>query len=196
MPLSYTVGAAVCYWKSCFKLPNLMHGCEGLPMMGVSLVRIPPLTHLLHGIPDGSLGLSWPSWAACSVSWMLLFQRNKLLGWGLANSGACECGEPEQTADHIINTCLLCRPPSEVSLFQVGPETRAWLHNTELNIWTPYTKEAPYHFFTWCKQRLLVFNVIVKQSGSVFITSFNSKRQILFSTLAASPCCVKYLVES
>lgn len=66
-PLSYTVGAAVCYWKNYFKLPNLMHGWEGLPIMRVSLVRIPTLTHLLRGIPDGSLGLSWPSWPACSV---------------------------------------------------------------------------------------------------------------------------------
>lgn len=143
--------------------------------------------------------------------------------WGQA----CECGEAEQTADHIINTCLLCRPPSEVGLFQVGPETRAWLRDTELNVWTRYTREeAPYLFFTWCKQRLLEFNVIIKQSGSVSITSFNSKCQILlirklgdwicstylanlnrarsggwlffilFSTLAASPSCVKYRVES
>ena len=27
--------------------------------------------------------------------------------WGLTNSAACECGEPEQTADHIINSCPL-----------------------------------------------------------------------------------------
>ena len=27
--------------------------------------------------------------------------------WGLADSAACECGEPEQTADHIINSCPL-----------------------------------------------------------------------------------------
>ena len=32
--------------------------------------------------------------------------------WGLADSAACECGEPEQTADHIINSCPLHRPPS------------------------------------------------------------------------------------
>ena len=54
--------------------------------------------------------------------------------WGLADSATCECGEPEQTAEHIINTCLLYKPPSEAGLFQVGPETRAWLHNTKLDI--------------------------------------------------------------
>ena len=32
--------------------------------------------------------------------------------WGLVDSAACECGEPEQTADHIINICPLHRPPS------------------------------------------------------------------------------------
>ena len=54
--------------------------------------------------------------------------------WGLADNAACECGEPEQSAEHIINTCPLYKPPSEACLFKVGPETRAWLHNTELDI--------------------------------------------------------------
>ena len=49
--------------------------------------------------------------------------------WGLADDAACECGEPEQTADHIIN-----RPPSEAGIFEVGPLTRAWLQQTELTI--------------------------------------------------------------
>lgn len=97
------------------------------------------------------------------------------------------------SSDHIINTCLLCRPPSEAGLFQ---ETRAWLHDTKLDIWTRYTREeAPYHFFTWCKQWLLVFNVIVKQSGSVFITSFNSKRQILLICKLGDWICSTYLAN-
>ena len=54
--------------------------------------------------------------------------------WGLTDSAACECGEPEQTADHIITTCPRHRPPSEEGLFQVGPETREWLHDTKLDI--------------------------------------------------------------
>ena len=54
--------------------------------------------------------------------------------WGLSDGAACECGEPEQTAEHIITTCPLYKPPSEAGLFNVGPETRAWLHSTELDI--------------------------------------------------------------
>ena len=54
--------------------------------------------------------------------------------WGLADSAACECGEPEQTADHIINSCPIHRPPSEAGIFEVGPLTRAWLQPTELTI--------------------------------------------------------------
>ena len=54
--------------------------------------------------------------------------------WGLADSAACECGDPEQTAVHIITICPLYRPPSEASLFDLGPEMRAWLHDTELDI--------------------------------------------------------------
>ena len=60
--------------------------------------------------------------------------RASMKKWGLADSAACECGEPEQTADHIINSCPLHRPPSEAGLFEVGPLTRAWLQQTELNI--------------------------------------------------------------
>ena len=55
--------------------------------------------------------------------------------WRLTDSAAFESGEPEQTADHIINSCPLHRPPSEAGLFEVGPLTRAWLQHTELTIW-------------------------------------------------------------
>ena len=54
--------------------------------------------------------------------------------WTLADNAACECGEPEQTADHIINSCPIHRPPSEAGLFDVGPLARAWLQHTELTI--------------------------------------------------------------
>ena len=54
--------------------------------------------------------------------------------WGLADNATCECGEPEQTADHIVNSCPLHRPPSEAGIFEVGPLTRAWLQQTELTI--------------------------------------------------------------
>ena len=54
--------------------------------------------------------------------------------WGLADSYAGECGEQEQTADHIINSCPLHRPPSETSLYEIGSLTRSWLPQTELII--------------------------------------------------------------
>lgn len=54
--------------------------------------------------------------------------------WGLADSAACECGDPEQTADHIINTCPRYRPPSEAGLYDLGPEMLAWLDSTELDV--------------------------------------------------------------
>ena len=54
--------------------------------------------------------------------------------WGLAESAACECGEAEQTAEHIITTCPLYRPPLETGLVQVGPETVSWLCDTVLDI--------------------------------------------------------------
>ena len=54
--------------------------------------------------------------------------------WELADSAACECGKPEQTADHIINSCPLQRPPSEAGVLEVGPLARAWLQQTDLTI--------------------------------------------------------------
>ena len=46
--------------------------------------------------------------------------RSPMKKWGLVDSAACECGEPEQTAAHIINSCPLHRPPPKASLFEVG----------------------------------------------------------------------------
>ena len=60
--------------------------------------------------------------------------KSSLKKWGLSDSAACECGEPEQTAEPIITGCPLYSPPSEAGLFDLGPETRAWLHDTELAI--------------------------------------------------------------
>ena len=46
-----------------------------------------------------------------------------------------ECGEPEQTADPIINSRPLHRPPSEACIFKFWPLNSAWLQHTELTIW-------------------------------------------------------------
>ncbi|CAJ1077249.1 NAD kinase-like isoform X2 [Xyrichtys novacula] len=53
--------------------------------------------------------------------------------WGMVDSAACECDDPEQTSHHKISTCPLYRPPSEASLFDLGPEMLAWQHDTELD---------------------------------------------------------------
>ncbi|KAL7864616.1 hypothetical protein AOLI_G00160360 [Acnodon oligacanthus] len=58
--------------------------------------------------------------------------KSSLKKWGLSDRAACECGKPEQTAEHIINGCPLYNPPSAAGLFDLGPKTRAWLHGTEL----------------------------------------------------------------
>ena len=60
--------------------------------------------------------------------------KSSIKKWRLAVSSAYECGEPEQTADHIINSSPLHRPPSEAGLFEVGPLARSWLQQTELII--------------------------------------------------------------
>ncbi|KAL7402753.1 hypothetical protein ABVT39_019550, partial [Epinephelus coioides] len=60
--------------------------------------------------------------------------KSSLMKWGLLDSAACECGESEQTAEHIITGCPLYSPPSESGLFDLGPEMRTWLHDMELAI--------------------------------------------------------------
>ena len=50
-----------------------------------------------------------------------------------------------------MNTEDVILIPSEAGLFQVEPETRAWLHDTELDIWGWYTKEEEEEFY-WCHE--------------------------------------------
>ena len=44
----------------------------------------------------------------------------------------------------------LYRPPSEASLFNLGPEMLAWLSDTELDLWR-YTKEEDIHLIIYSK---------------------------------------------
>ena len=55
--------------------------------------------------------------------------------WGLKASAECECGHPEQTVYHIIEDCLLYRPPnSEQCSVALDGDTKLWLASTELEI--------------------------------------------------------------
>ena len=57
--------------------------------------------------------------------------RSYLYKWGMASSGACECGAEEQTVDHIVLHCPPHRPPHGLhSLTVLDDETVEWLLNT------------------------------------------------------------------
>ncbi|XP_072171803.1 uncharacterized protein [Diadema setosum] len=47
--------------------------------------------------------------------------------WGLRPSAACQCGAPEQTAQHILSECPDLRPPDNMDLTHPTPETVTWL---------------------------------------------------------------------
>lgn len=47
--------------------------------------------------------------------------------WCLSGRAASECGNPEQSAEHIITACPLYRALLEAGLFHVGPETKPWM---------------------------------------------------------------------
>ena len=56
-------------------------------------------------------------------------------GWGLKDSAACDCGHPEQTVDHIIESCPQHRPPNgEYGILILDDDTRTWLASTELQV--------------------------------------------------------------
>lgn len=53
--------------------------------------------------------------------------------WGLKETGHCECGHPDQTADHVINHCPKHRPPTGLQgLITLDSPTRTWLGTSEL----------------------------------------------------------------
>ena len=55
--------------------------------------------------------------------------------WGLAPSPNCECGATEQTADHVISSCLIHHVPRRTRSLQVLDDaTRCWLNTTTASI--------------------------------------------------------------
>ena len=102
--------------------------------------------------------------------------------WGLADSAACECGEPEQTADHIINSCPLHRPPSEAGIFEVGPLTRAdWVSDL---IWyddTRKKKECAQETASYLQDDLLLNRACCWQSSVVSLWTGRTREVILYS---------------
>ena len=47
--------------------------------------------------------------------------------WGLRPSAACQCGAPEQTAQHILSECPDLRPPDNMDPTHPTPQTVTWL---------------------------------------------------------------------
>ena len=47
----------------------------------------------------------------------------------LLTTAACQCGAPEQTAQHILSECPDLRPPDNVDLTHPTPGTVTWLEH-------------------------------------------------------------------
>jgi len=55
--------------------------------------------------------------------------------WSLVPSANSRCGTEEQTADHILASCLLYHPPNgTLGLAALDDDTLDWLQITELCI--------------------------------------------------------------
>ena len=85
--------------------------------------------------------------------------RSSMKKWGLIDTAACECGEPEQKAEHITNRCALHRPPSEAGLFEVGPFTRAWIHTLSCQYHMMIYKRRRSSWSNICDVAVAVFSV-------------------------------------
>jgi len=56
--------------------------------------------------------------------------RSCLYKWDMASSATCECGAEEQTVDHVVLQCPICRPPhGQHGLTVLDDETIEWLLN-------------------------------------------------------------------
>ena len=84
------------------------------------------------------LGMSLPR-----TSWVRLNRlrtgvehfHSSMYKWGLAPSPNCECGATEQSADHIISSCLTHHVPRGTRGLQVLDDaTRCWLNTTTASI--------------------------------------------------------------
>ena len=84
------------------------------------------------------LGMSLPrtSWVRLNRPWTgVECFHSSVYKWVLAPSLNCECGATEQTADHVISSCLLHHVPRGTRSLQVLDDaTRCWLNFTTASI--------------------------------------------------------------
>ena len=94
---------------------------------------------LIPRVSSRPLGMSLPR-----TSWVRLHHLRTGVGrfhsskhkWDLAPSPNCECGATEQTADHVISSCLIHHVPRGTRGLQVLDDTtRCWLNTTTASIW-------------------------------------------------------------
>ena len=81
------------------------------------------------------MGLPRAAWVKLNRLWTGIGRfHSSMHKWGLAPSPNCECGAPEQTADHVL-TCPIHRAPYGArGLTVLDNETRCWLNNTTASI--------------------------------------------------------------
>ena len=60
--------------------------------------------------------------------------RASMFRWGFCNSPTCECGESNQTADHILDECSMHGCPGRESLQNLDDDFIRWLKSTNLII--------------------------------------------------------------
>ena len=57
--------------------------------------------------------------------------------WGMQEAASCPCGHPTQTVEHVVTDCVLLKSPGDLTaLCCPNAETRSWLSELPIELWT------------------------------------------------------------
>ena len=57
--------------------------------------------------------------------------------WGMQEAASCPCGHPTQTVEHVVTDCVLLKSPGDLTaLCCPNTETRSWLRELPIELWT------------------------------------------------------------
>ena len=57
--------------------------------------------------------------------------------WGMQEVASCPCGHPTQTVEHVVTDCVLLKSPGDLTaLCCPNAETRSWLSELPIELWT------------------------------------------------------------
>ena len=57
--------------------------------------------------------------------------------WGMQEAASCPCSHPTQTVEHVVTDCVLLKSPGDLTALRCpNAETRSWLSELPIELWT------------------------------------------------------------